>query len=238
MGLAPVEVQRCRSLRGRGQVLALHWAPVPLPTACIESLPPPGRRGPGKKVHHTLLCRLPSPGGIAGWGKWPMSGSAWHVWPLGRGGQQPGPWQRPRKPLIFPTLTIIRRHREAGSVADAVAERWRPGERRLPALPKDYCLIFIGSCAPCSSYPQNLGFSHLGCRVGRAGASWASVLWFLAFHQARPGEWVVPGQRVQARQGSVEEDLSACRDAWAQTLAPEGCHLSSSYYVPALIQAL
>lgn len=58
---------------------------------------------------------------------------------------------------------------------------------------KDYCLIFIDSCAPCSSYPQNLELFTPGMLVGRAGAAWSLSAMGLSFHRARLGEWVISG---------------------------------------------
>ena len=70
-------------LWGRGQVLALHWAPVPLPTACSRALcTPRAREDCGRKpLIHTLWCTVPARpvwpcrlGQVAHGG-----GSAWHL---------------------------------------------------------------------------------------------------------------------------------------------------------------
>lgn len=47
--------QRARSLRGHGQVLALHWAPVPLPTACIR-VPSTPRAGEDRGRKSIIPC--------------------------------------------------------------------------------------------------------------------------------------------------------------------------------------
>lgn len=60
-------------------------------------------------------------------------------------------------------------------------------------FPKDYCLIFIGSCAPCSSYPQNLELFTPGMLGGQGGGFWSLSAVVLAFHRARRGEWAVSG---------------------------------------------
>ena len=114
-----------------------------------------------------------------------------------------------------------------------------PGERRLPALSEGllshiYRLlrsVFLLSSEPGAFRTWDAGWAG-------QGLPGASVLW--VWPPTGPGveSGSFPGQRVEAGQGSVEEDLSTRRDPWAQTLAPESCHLSSSYYVPALIQAL
>lgn len=97
-------------LWGRGQVLALHWAPVPLPTAGGRALcTPRAREDCGRKP--LIHCGVPSQPcrcGPAGWGKWPMEAAPLASVTHRAGRQQPGPWQRPRKPLISPSLTIIR----------------------------------------------------------------------------------------------------------------------------------
>lgn len=120
-----------------------------------------------------------------------------------RGGEAAaGPWQRPRKPLIFPTLTIIR---AAQKQAQWQMRLLSAGARAKEAASLSEGLLshiyrFLRSVFLLSSEPG--AFHTLGCRVGRAGASWSLSAVVLAFHQARPGEWVVSGSESggEARQ--------------------------------------
>lgn len=76
------------------------------------------------------------------------------------GRQQQGPWQRPRKPLIFPTLTVIRateKSKRSGRRGFFPAARHIGAGRGAAVAPwRDllgYCLLFT---ALCSAEPQNL----------------------------------------------------------------------------------
>lgn len=211
------------------------WAWLLLRTQCPATLSAhrTGRfpsLGPSSTTHQSQQSPFLCPGSVRAVGESPLRTMACHpgrpsvALPAGASGRwgrlclasvtcragrrQQGPWQRPRKPLIFPTLTIIRaaqQSKHSGRCGFFPAAQ-HIGAGRGPAVPPwrtlpSSCLLFIASPALCSAYPQNLELSAPGmlskaaegCRPGDCLAGWT-------FHGLRRD-----GRHFQVREGSESE---------------------------------
>lgn len=93
-----------------------------------------GQGGPRERAPCQRRCADPARlRGAAGWGEWLTEAALPGICDVQGGRQQHGPWQHPRKPLIFLTLTVIRaaqRSERGGRCGVLPAARSPAGARR------------------------------------------------------------------------------------------------------------